>query len=520
MTQKKHTISILILLCALCILAVLVMSRKKGFYIDEYYTYTLSNGTHLGIAIEDGAWNDTRPFEEELITTKEENFRFRQTCKNTADDVHPPVYYILLHALCSFFPGIFSKWFALSINLVCFLCCLFLLYKISMLLSGNHTFSLLFLIVYAINPSTLSGLVYLRMYFLLSAFACAYVCLHLKMLKEDRIAPIYFLVLPVIGFLGFLTHYYMLFVMFSFSLFYALFLFFYRKKYLLTILYGCDIVASLVLSYFVWPVSIFHMFKGYRGKGAAESLTNISGLPSRIAFFAKTINEKVFSCLLPLILIVLIALSVVYFKKNRSYKKETFVNRFFLFFPLAGTLLYLLLVSCTALKNSYSNRYMFPMECLLIFYILFALWKTLHFFLRKENTRALLLPILFLCISAFGIYRKNVDYFYPEHTQIISEIRNNGQNKAIVFQKGNYDSIIGDLTLFDQVYFSGEEIKGEKTTADIEEFVTSSPEVLIYIENERNIDEIKDLLLKSFPSKKGIEEIGESGEFYSLYRFY
>lgn len=519
MLQKKHTITLFVFLGILCILSVFIMNLKEGFYIDEYYTYTLSNGTHLGISVEDGAWNDTNPFEEELVTTKDVRFNFKQTCKNTADDVHPPVYYILLHSLCSFFPGIFSKWFALSINLVCFLCCLILLYKISMLLSDNHTFSLLFLLVYAINPSTLSGLVYLRMYFLLSVFACAYVYIHLKMVKEERIAPIHFVMLPIIGFLGFLTHYYMLFVMFSFSLLFALFFFFYKKKYIKTILYGCDIVASLILSYFVWPVSIFHMFKGYRGKGAAESLTDIGGLPARIAFFAKTINSKVFSHLLPIVLFVSVILLLVNIKKNRFFKEKSFEQRFLLLYALAGTLLYLLPVSCTALKNNYSNRYMFPLECLLIFYALFALWKTSCLFLPKERTHALSLLLIFLTMSALGIFQKDIDYFYPEHTKIISEIENNGSDKAIVFQKGNYDSVIGDFILFDQVYFSGEEIPQQKTLADIEEFISSSPQNLIYIENGRDMDEINELL-SHFPSKKNLQEVGSSGEFYTLYRFY
>ncbi len=48
---------------------------------------------------------------------KNERFDYRKVWKNQKNDVHPPIYYILLHTICSFFPGKFSWWYAGSINI-------------------------------------------------------------------------------------------------------------------------------------------------------------------------------------------------------------------------------------------------------------------------------------------------------------------------------------------------------------------------------------------------------------------
>ena len=54
---------------------------------------------------------------------------------------------------------------------------------------------------------------------------------------------------------------------------------------------------------------------------------------------------------------------------------------------------------------------------------------------------------------------------------------------------------------------------------NIDNFQVVKNKNLIYIENGRDMDEINELL-SHFPSKKHLQEVGSSGEFYTLYRFY
>lgn len=100
--NKKHICLTLILLFSI-ILSIAMCSMKSGYYIDEHYTYTLANGTHLGIDITNGEWNDTKSFFDEITISKDSRFSFSQAAKNIADDVHPPLYYFAVNFISSFF---------------------------------------------------------------------------------------------------------------------------------------------------------------------------------------------------------------------------------------------------------------------------------------------------------------------------------------------------------------------------------------------------------------------------------
>ena len=45
-------------------------------------------------------------------------FNYASVYYNQTQDVHPPLFYFLLHTVCSLFPGSFTKWTGLGMNLV------------------------------------------------------------------------------------------------------------------------------------------------------------------------------------------------------------------------------------------------------------------------------------------------------------------------------------------------------------------------------------------------------------------
>ena len=45
-------------------------------------------------------------------------FDYATVWKNQSEDVHPPLYYVFVHTISSFFPGSFSKWFGLAVNIL------------------------------------------------------------------------------------------------------------------------------------------------------------------------------------------------------------------------------------------------------------------------------------------------------------------------------------------------------------------------------------------------------------------
>ena len=128
----------------ICILPVMIAIYcciiKSGFYVDEYYSYGFANSSQgfSLIQVFDGnlvnrviTQNDLRDY---IIAEPEETFTYGYILDNCAQDMTPPLYYCILHTICSFFPGEFSKWFGLCINLFAFLIILLGLYHISLLM--------------------------------------------------------------------------------------------------------------------------------------------------------------------------------------------------------------------------------------------------------------------------------------------------------------------------------------------------------------------------------------------------
>ena len=124
--QKHWKIAFFCLLFLQLSLAVFFGTQKESMHNDEFYSYYSTNGLH-GLSLKDREWNDTALLFQELIVTNEGRFHYANVYKNQEKDVHPPLYYFLLHTVCSLFPNMYSKWFGLVINLIFFILTFFLL---------------------------------------------------------------------------------------------------------------------------------------------------------------------------------------------------------------------------------------------------------------------------------------------------------------------------------------------------------------------------------------------------------
>ena len=104
--------------------------QKQGFHYDEYYSYYSSNVTY-GLAPTNREWKNVDEIRSEFMVREGEGFRYGLVKTMQSFDVHPPLYYMILHIICSLFPGVFSKWFGLGLNLGLFVVCYWLLAYLS-----------------------------------------------------------------------------------------------------------------------------------------------------------------------------------------------------------------------------------------------------------------------------------------------------------------------------------------------------------------------------------------------------
>ena len=100
----------------------IVCSGKKEYHIDEIYSYLLSNSYHTDrIANDETKWDKWVSGDQykSFITVQDgEKFAYDKVYYNNSLDCHPPLYYWVIHTVCSFFPDQFSKWFGLVVNIL------------------------------------------------------------------------------------------------------------------------------------------------------------------------------------------------------------------------------------------------------------------------------------------------------------------------------------------------------------------------------------------------------------------
>lgn len=119
-------------------------TKKNGLFIDEIWTYNLSNSyfnPFIGNAskffntVLDGSF-----FYNSLTVQQNQIFSYASVFASQAADVHPPLYYCLIHTICSFFPNTFSIWFGLAPNILFFVLVYFFIVAISYDITKNYIF--------------------------------------------------------------------------------------------------------------------------------------------------------------------------------------------------------------------------------------------------------------------------------------------------------------------------------------------------------------------------------------------
>ena len=110
-----------VMLAALLALMASIGARKDGFDIDEYFTYGLANSYHQPfLNTETGRWISGKAFSD-YLTASGHAHEYLNVYENQIADVHPPLYYLFVHAVCSVFRNPpFTKWTGIGLNLFFF----------------------------------------------------------------------------------------------------------------------------------------------------------------------------------------------------------------------------------------------------------------------------------------------------------------------------------------------------------------------------------------------------------------
>ena len=262
---KKYwaTVLVFVSIVGVCLL---FCYRKQGLFIDEIYTYGLSNSYYAPYLtdIKDGSLIDktvTRAEVEAYLSVGDEDaFRFDSVYHNLKEDVHPPLYYWIFHFVSSLVRGSCSKWIGLGINAVLFLLTCIALYALAEELYGSTDVSCAVTALYGMSVLGLSTVTMIRMYMLLTLFTVllALTVAHLLHNPEKRE---YYFCLAAVLFGGMMTQYYFVFYAFFLCAAFDIAMLL-RKEYRCALRFSLFALAGVGLMVCAFRASLQQVFLG------------------------------------------------------------------------------------------------------------------------------------------------------------------------------------------------------------------------------------------------------------------
>ena len=492
-------------------------AQKQGFHEDEYYTYYSTARTN-GFYVEDEQWMEREDYWNEFVVLPEARFQYGLVKLVQSWDVHPPMYYWVFHTVASMVPNVFSKWIGLSINLFLHGINIILLTYLSYLVDGkNSKFPLFVTLFWGLSPAVLSGVVFIRMYEMLTMFVllCGILHIHTVQRNEKKLPVLKCLVpMAAVTYLGFLTQYFYFIFLFYLAIAFCVWLLWRDRNIRNCLRYGISQGIAFVFAYLTYPSCLGQMFRGQRGAQATGNFFNWSNTAERIGFFYDLINRYVFGHILTVLLLLIpILAGAIYLWNRRTVKDgagrtsvaadaQQAVEFSPCFWMMAFTIVgYFLTVAKTALLlGGDSNRYQLPIYgivVLVIYMTIKELWRGLTVanpecgkYKQYTETAAVMLCLVAVLL---GHWKDGILFLYSEdceQTDFAKECAAQGTPVVYLYREDEEWGIWGvsnEFFAYPAIYFADAE--HDEVLED--EKIQNADSLVVYL--ARGIDKDKQL---------------------------
>lgn len=424
---------------------------KAYFHMDEMYSYGLASYDRVQIYENDdfyNEWHDAEYYKDYIVVNEDERGNFAPVYNNQRDDVHPPLYYLLLRLGMGLTPGEFTKWSGIVINIVAFAVNSVFLYLIAEKLvrkqPAKEIWAFLITLVAALSLASISTVMYIRMYALLTMFVTMTLWLHLRLAESKQPNRKLLVAISATALLGVLTQYY--YVFFLLPLFIMMVVKYARTRRTRELWeYVGALAVAAVVSIAIWPHSIRHMFFGYRGVGVMGNLLNFAHLGEQVGVFCGMLVLYAFHYLLPFMLIAMFALAIYGLKHGKGLKSDPkeAENYSLVLWP---TVVFFLIASIASPFQDL--RYIEPICGLAIIAVFYGMYRLVAMVSSAKTTRNVMLGLMVAMLAIpipLGI-EPNVGYSrFKELTQYVEEKKD---VPAIFLYNPANERILDDLTLF------------------------------------------------------------------------
>lgn len=349
------------------ILVIFVIAYKADYHGDEIMSYGLANNEgSISIEFEEGVRYEPAvlPYLNYMTVDKNSRFNYSNVWKNQSQDVHPPLWYAILHTICSLTPHVFSRWQAGIINLIFGLLTLYYARKLIMVLTDQKAVLNILSISFILASGILSSISFLRMYVAAMFFVTVLSYLIIHQIGGKFNFSFYLFYLTIIVF-GALTHYYCIIFSVMISSAYGVYLIFAKKWKDVFALCIAAIMAGFLV-YMIFPAIVQHIFYGYRGVESIHNFTNTEDYWTRLKYFFNDLSANLYGSLLGYILVTLffvLCVAARLYLSNEHFQRElvsqnekiTGIRYLVLIIPC---ILYFLLISKIAVLMTI--RYFYP----------------------------------------------------------------------------------------------------------------------------------------------------------------
>ena len=474
--------------------------QKQAFHSDEQWSYAHANSSHgayLDVGIDSfyelndeikqrlyDHWIDGKVFHDYLTVQPDERFSYKNIYHNLEVVEHPPLYFILIHTICSFFPDCFSKWYAGSINILSFILIYIFLFKLANIFLKNDWLALYCVALWGFSGIGLATAIYLRMYVLQTLLFLCLLYQTSQILLQDKVQNKQIFLIFLYSFLGIFCQYSSIFLSFFVALTSGIILLF-HKKYKLLLKFEMAMAMSLLMLFLLFPTAYDILFHSLRGSQVLYNLASFSAIHNvkfslyeidiRLSYFMQMFSEQFLPFsntnykLFAFVIIVGFVL-MIFFKCKFNLLTKWLISIWILYF--------LYLLAMPYMHAFHSRFYMCLMPVMSLFLVMSI--RNLATNLRvKENQIIIFIAFLVMINSLVFALKKNPYAFtYHAAEQNISQ---NIQGKPVFI-----DSVSNVIFLHSMVYllakadkvFVFDDICNEKLHQNI--LQTPDPIVLTY----------------------------------------
>ncbi len=504
-SRKKDILFIFIILIIQTTVFIIAGINKSYIHMDEAYSLGLASYNKTNIQQNEdfyNTWHTKEYYEDYLSVNKDEIGNYKPVYENQKNDVHPPLYYLLLRIAMGFHIDSYSKWPGLILNIIIYMfISIFTYLIISKLLEKRNNCKEKAAILTLISSLTLSSInnaMYIRMYALSTLNILITTYLHFKLLDSKGKSYKLLLLIGISALMGSLTHYYYLFYL---AILFIMFVIKYikEKEYVELAKYILTISLVAVISLIIFPYSIQHIFFGYRGQGALSNLTNTLEALKHLAVYMLIIDVDAFNN--TLLIILSLILGILIYRKLRKCSKINEKNKYVKYVAVPTIFYTVLAAICSPWLEL---RYIMPVCSLLFILAIYLIIQLLDNVVKEKTANKILIIILLLVFTMPFVankfvdlvigedFRKEKESSYSSKEEIVQKLKSELNVPIDIFPNIKEVPIDNTLLFIKNLKIEPEVIYSNKK--DITEFIENNANLpalyLLNSSNDRFLDEI------------------------------